>query len=547
MWSSGNELGESGEAVLLFSPSSEKRTAGLQSAASSRDDSSSSFIGGRPSYFASDALLRAHLEGSKGGSFCSICNAPMHLIAQINAPVDGLDRTLYVFGCNSAKCWKEAGASASETEGMMKDENKDCAESNFILGGAGVLRCLRSQCVFAEESEASISSAALPQSTGVEATINSSCPVIHGGWKDDDVKESEQEVDLDWENNSWGEEDEMDSMEDLEAMLSACEVKVQEKVSGIKERKKSSTETTQKAPMSVDSVGGEQAPEDLHQRAFPKFHLDIYDEPYVTRAGANVPIFDGDDDDDDDDQIGVETYESEEKIQKLLSNYLQEEEDQDILSALGGSGKDSGGNGELSGGGNGSSGGGGGGGGRGGGEKYERLPPEERAFLAFTDRIRRSPKQVVRYAYRGTPLWSIPTPMNSVRRPRGKKRNGSNTRPSFPFVLPCSCGADRTFEMQIMPSTLFALDVDAQASRKEKNANNNVEWKLANEINNGGMDWGCLAVYSCPYSCDSSREEYIIAQRSTDFSPAKREFQVPSDGSFAPNEEGGNASFDEAT
>ena len=42
-----------------------------------------------------------------------------------------------------------------------------------------------------------------------------------------------------------------------------------------------------------------------------------------------------------------------------------------------------------------------------GGERYERLSPEERAFLAFSNRLKRAPRQVVRYAYGGFPLWSV--------------------------------------------------------------------------------------------------------------------------------------------
>jgi pre-rRNA-processing protein TSR4 len=89
----------------------------------------------------------------------------------------------------------------------------------------------------------------------------------------------------------------------------------------------------------------------------------------------------------DEDDVGFSG--SDAKIQEMLSRYMAEEDDEDILAALKGSS--------------------GSGGGSGGGrvERDERLSPEDRAMLTYSDRLKRSPQQVVRYALGGCPLWSM--------------------------------------------------------------------------------------------------------------------------------------------
>lgn len=60
---------------------------------------------------------------------------------------------------------------------------------------------------------------------------------------------------------------------------------------------------------------------------------------------------------------------------------------------------------------------------------------------------------------------------------------------------------------------------------------------MNNEFGNGGMDWGALAIYSCPASCDMSREEYVVVQKSVDGSPEKREFNLIKDDSSSKSSE----------
>ena len=73
------------------------------------------------------------------------------------------------------------------------------------------------------------------------------------------------------------------------------------------------------------------------------------------------------------------------KIEEMLSRYLEEEEDQDIVQMLKGSNTN----------------------GAGGQEPDQDLTEEEMALLRFSDRMKRAPRQVVRYALGGEPLWSV--------------------------------------------------------------------------------------------------------------------------------------------
>ena len=75
---------------------------------------------------------------------------------------------------------------------------------------------------------------------------------------------------------------------------------------------------------------------------------------------------------------------SDRKIEEMLARYLKDEDDQDIVQMLKGSASS----------------------GTGGQEPDQDLTEEEMALLKFSDRLKRSPRQVIRYAYGGEPLWS---------------------------------------------------------------------------------------------------------------------------------------------
>jgi len=167
-------------------------------------------------------------------------------------------------------------------------------------------------------------------------------------------------------------------------------------------------------------------------------------------------------------------------------------------------------------------------------EREERVPAALKAYLNFYNRIKRSPGQVVRYAYGGEPMWSKPPPSNPSKKkkeaPKRQKGNNNKKQPqshpkppssssssSFPKVPNCKCGSKREFEFQLMPSILHVLHVDQYATAKTSTTTSNSG--LDSSMNSGGMNWGVLAVYSCSISCTKYRDEYVVVQESVDGTP----------------------------
>jgi pre-rRNA-processing protein TSR4 len=100
-------------------------------------------------------------------------------------------------------------------------------------------------------------------------------------------------------------------------------------------------------------------------------------------------------------------------------------------------------------------------------------------FAAFEKRLAREPEQVVRWQFRGSPLWAtkqVPEPYD---------------------ITPCEhCGSDRVFEMQILPTIITPLGCDIEH----------------------GMDFATVAIYTCSESCpfpavDRALPEFIWVQR----------------------------------
>lgn len=132
-----------------------------------------------------------------------------------------------------------------------------------------------------------------------------------------------------------------------------------------------------------------------------------------------------------------------------------------------------------------------------GGRKKQRAKAE----ATFHSRIERCPGQILRYAYGGSPLWcTSPAPSTSC--------------------PPCEgCGAERVFEMQLMPGLISLLP------RAHSSATVCTDSLL--EVTEGGeissadllsndIDFGVVTVWSCPNSCNSSKTEIVIVQASSD-------------------------------
>ncbi|XP_046330210.2 programmed cell death protein 2-like [Haliotis rufescens] len=89
---------------------------------------------------------------------------------------------------------------------------------------------------------------------------------------------------------------------------------------------------------------------------------------------------------------------------------------------------------------------------------------DDKQFAKFKARIATNPDQVLRYDRNGTPLWI-----------------SASHKPQPSDIPPCSCGAPRQFEFQILPQLLGYLNVDSVGD---------------------SIDWGTLCIYTCFKSCD---------------------------------------------
>ena len=345
MWSNAKDINELGEHILLLQPITGKRNK-----KTTPSSPSSSHIGGLPSFYPNDASITQRQKST----VCSSCKKRMHLLLQINAPLDDLDRSLYVFGCNRPTCHVSPG------------DNKFTVNYNDAP-----LLCYRSQ----QSKEVSVIK------SPVKAVEPVSKKFEENDWGDDND-------DDDWGASYHSSQDKTNelSMDDLEAMISKCEMQSKAATNGAQLKSISDKPLTD-ASSSVNKLD-EGAP------SFKRFNLEMFDEPFDSRTDHSQHNSIDDDEDYDDFTSCLSTVDPS-KVNQMLSKYLDVEDDLEILSVLKGGGLGC----------NSDSSSIGGSGGR--GERYERLPPEERAFLAFTKRLRRAPLQVVRYAYGGVPLWSM--------------------------------------------------------------------------------------------------------------------------------------------
>jgi pre-rRNA-processing protein TSR4 len=407
----------------------------------------SSYIGGTPSYFNSD------IHVNRGHPICKLCSESMPLLVQLHVPLPpnsipkaSNDRSFYLFVCNRSSCCQ----AALEQEG-----------GNVSLGGGGIVLCRRSHGVTKNPSPATQSDMQVAKSTWDE-TYQSAEEEEENDWEVDDVRTC---------NNN-----------DMEIMLQQME---DDGPRGTGEKKKK--------PKKKISIELENSDVDLPQ--FPCYEIRCQKEPY---GGHNLR------DRTNDDHVGIAAS-SDEKIQAMLARYMEEEDDEDILTAIRGS--VSGVNGT---------------------ELEEQLSDSDRILLEFTDRIKRLPRQVLRYAKDGIPMWSVPL---LAKEQQLMKKCDNGTGASNVQVPNCACGAKRIFEFQIMPSILHFLEVDKHALGRqyktsvppgeEESKDCDVTW--TREFSEGGQNWGVIAVYTCSAACDMDREDFVVLQRSLDSVPIQRE------------------------
>jgi len=385
---------------------------------------------------------------------CSKCNEAMYLLLRLSDPYI-MNQSICVFGCNRSACAKD-----------LINKNGDVFEQKFSFGGGGVFDVRRIQ--YAPDTKE-----------------NDNIPPPKTNDK------SQEHLDLednDWglDDNDWG-SDSVDDNIDMEAMVKA----VENMTTGNSKKTSNTKKANKTKGISYSS------------NSFPCFSIDCYPDPTLDNATVGI----------DEDDVGMDKG-GDDKIQQMLSKYMDEEEDSELLVALQGGPSGSGGNGS---------------GGR--GERDERLSAEDRAMFAFADRTKRAPLQVLRYAKGGVPMWSVSTktPHKQAGKDKTKRRmnhaDGKNN--FFPEIPKCNCGSERVFEFQLMPGLLHALDVDNHAQKQDetnstKKEKQTLDQIMFNEYENGGMNWGVIAVYTCQKSCSHNSKEFLVVQCSVEGTPEKR-------------------------
>eukprot|EP00986_Skeletonema_menzelii_P018552 scaffold26656_cov149-Skeletonema_menzelii.AAC.17 len=466
MWSNGKDTNEHGESVLLLQPINGKRRGNRTTSASS------SHVGGLPVYHDDDHQYLTDSGLKSMNPKCTKCKTQMHLLLQLHAPLDDLDRTLYVFGCNNPLCHLPEECKSLNGNRDEAVKTRFCANFAGTVGGA--VRCFRSQwqqpntyATPVEEKPLEVKEKTPQCLEENDWGMDDDC----GGWGDAD------DDDNDWGNSSGANNVDMS---DLETMLMNCEM----------QSHATALPTKTSVPQANSNHHAKEKRRDVSGPSFVHHDLEMIDEP----VGKTQNDSSDDENDDDDFVANVDSS----KVDSMLSRYLEMEDDEDIIAVLkGGSNTTT----NTCGGGNVE-----------GGEKYERLKPEEKAFMLFSKRLKRAPAQVCRYAYGGEPLWSIPLPpvTDGKRKHQKAKKNTKGITAPFPSIPSCACGSERVFEFQLLPCLLHVLDVDSVRSNSDDGKD------ITDLTSIGGMNWGSIAVYSCPESCDESREEFLIVQYEDD-------------------------------
>eukprot|EP00172_Hildenbrandia_rubra_P003855 Plantae.Rhodophyta-Hildenbrandia_rubra.ctg6716.p1 GENE.Plantae.Rhodophyta-Hildenbrandia_rubra.ctg6716~~Plantae.Rhodophyta-Hildenbrandia_rubra.ctg6716.p1 ORF type:complete len:431 (-),score=47.18 Plantae.Rhodophyta-Hildenbrandia_rubra.ctg6716:1232-2524(-) len=114
----------------------------------------------------------------------------------------------------------------------------------------------------------------------------------------------------------------------------------------------------------------------------------------------------------------------------------------------------------------------------------------DRDFLEFQEKLRPAPTQVLRYERGGLPFW-----LSKAQRCEDPGKCAACSRP-------------RIFEFQVLPQLLYYIDVHQSTSEGSRLTIAGVKEQLSSNL-----DWGTLAVYTCPTSCliekSSELGEYV--------------------------------------
>jgi len=116
-------------------------------------------------------------------------------------------------------------------------------------------------------------------------------------------------------------------------------------------------------------------------------------------------------------------------------------------------------------------------------EEEDSFTVDGKWLFKFQQRLERSPAQVVRYVWGGSPLWMSQPPPEVLK--------GA-------WPPPCSrCGARRVFEFQVLPTLCHKM-------------------RYAAEDDGAEVEWGTAVVYTCSGDCSSEEpcDEFVVVQPS---------------------------------
>jgi hypothetical protein len=141
--------------------------------------------------------------------------------------------------------------------------------------------------------------------------------------------------------------------------------------------------------------------------------------------------------------------------------------------------------------------------------RISKSDAKSKVELAYTRRVSLVGRQVLRYAYGGTPLWcTLPAPSPAIEVPR------------------CEfCGCDRVFEAQLMPGMLQYMAKLHPVHAEDEATHDATEGLSREEIiarrrehlrTQGGYDFGVVAVWSCQASCVAGPTEFCVMQPPAD-------------------------------
>jgi hypothetical protein len=177
-------------------------------------------------------------------------------------------------------------------------------------------------------------------------------------------------------------------------------------------------------------------------------------------------------------------------------------------------------------------------------KKLSRETCKEKTEDYFQYRVKYEPRQVLRYAYDGKPMWiSSPNPLelrNEIdNNTFSQNENRILVEQTNKLIPSCeNCGADRVFEMQLMPGLLNFIhenNNNITSVNINNNINNNMnisnlkinQNELLNNFFGDELEFGIVAIYSCSKSCcivNNNKNknmyaiEYAVVQNSLDFS-----------------------------